>query len=110
MPQRRVQNSSDFHARGSSTIAQSVVLTLLMRIAILENEPAQMSHFIYTIERQLLAGDEPVLCVPFERGEDLRRALRRETFDLLCSTGTCPTWMASSCSDGCARGRKARCR
>jgi len=54
-----------------------------MRIAILEDEPAQMSHFISTIERQLLLGDEPVVCVPFEQGEDLRRALRRETFDLL---------------------------
>lgn len=54
-----------------------------MRIAILEDEPAQMSHFISTIERQLSLGDEPVVCVPFEHGEDLRRALRRETFDLL---------------------------
>ncbi|MDM0039041.1 response regulator transcription factor [Variovorax sp. J22G21] len=54
-----------------------------MRIAILEDEPTQMSHFINTIERQLTVGDEPVVCVPFDQGEDLRRALRRETFDLL---------------------------
>ncbi|MGJ7494602.1 response regulator transcription factor [Variovorax sp. RT4R15] len=54
-----------------------------MRIAVLEDEPAQMSHFISTIERQLSLGDEPVVCVPFDQGEDLRRALRRETFDLL---------------------------
>lgn len=54
-----------------------------MRIALLEDEPAQMSHFIHTIERQLRIGHEPVVCVPFECGEDLRRSLRRETFDLL---------------------------
>ncbi|MDQ8023981.1 MAG: response regulator transcription factor [Moraxellaceae bacterium] len=54
-----------------------------MRIALLEDEPAQLSLFIHTIKRQLLIGHEPVVCVPFEFGEDLRRSLRRETFDLL---------------------------
>lgn len=54
-----------------------------MRIAVLEDEPAQMSHVIHTLKRQLQMGDEPVICTPFQRGEDLRRALRRETFDLL---------------------------
>ncbi|MEJ1170699.1 response regulator transcription factor [Variovorax sp. CCNWLW235] len=54
-----------------------------MRIAVLEDEPAQMGHVVHTIERQLSTSDEPAVCVPFERGADLRRALWRETFDLL---------------------------
>ena len=54
-----------------------------MRIAVLEDEPAQMQYLVYTLEHQLVLGDEEVSCVPFDRGEALRRALRRETFDLL---------------------------
>ncbi|MFJ2990737.1 response regulator transcription factor [Collimonas sp. NPDC087041] len=54
-----------------------------MRIAVLEDEPTQMEHLVYTLEHQLLLSEENVSCVTFERGEALRRALRRETFDLL---------------------------
>lgn len=54
-----------------------------MRIAVLEDEPHQMEYLVHTLEHQLALGDETVSCVTFERGEALRRALRRETFDLL---------------------------
>jgi DNA-binding response OmpR family regulator len=54
-----------------------------MRIAVLEDEPSQMEYLVHTLENQLALDDENVSCVTFERGEALRRALRRETFDLL---------------------------
>jgi len=55
-----------------------------MRIAVLEDEPAQMSHLVDMLENHLLNKvDEPVSCVPFYSGEDLRGALRTESFDLL---------------------------
>lgn len=54
-----------------------------MRIAVLDDDHAQLTHLIHTLKTQLVVGDEPVTCVPFEQGEALRRALRRETFDLL---------------------------
>jgi len=54
-----------------------------MRIAVLEDEPTQMAHIVQTMEEQLSTIEDPVGCVRFERGVDLRRVLRRETFDLL---------------------------
>jgi len=55
-----------------------------MRIAVLEDEPTQMSHLVETLENCLFNNaDEPVSCVPFHSGEALRSALRTESFDLL---------------------------
>ena len=55
-----------------------------MRIAFLEDDPAQMSHLVNLIETRLLTKtDEPVSCVPFYSGDALRNALRIESFDLL---------------------------
>jgi DNA-binding response OmpR family regulator len=54
-----------------------------MRIAILEDESDQMEHLVRSLEHHLVLGDESVVCVRFDRGEPLRLALRRETFDLL---------------------------
>jgi DNA-binding response OmpR family regulator len=52
-------------------------------IAILDNEPDLPSHLMQMIEGQLRAIDAPVTCVLFRDGDDLRRMLRHETFDLL---------------------------
>jgi len=55
-----------------------------MRIAVLEDEPAQMSHLVDMLQNLLFNNvDEPVSCVPFNSGEQLRSALRTESFDLL---------------------------
>jgi len=54
-----------------------------MRIAVLEDEPAQMSFLVDLLEHRLLIVDEPVSCVPFDNGEALRVALRTDSFDLL---------------------------
>jgi DNA-binding response OmpR family regulator len=55
-----------------------------MRIAVLEDEPAQMSHLVDMLQNRLFNNvDESVSCVPFNSGEDLRSALRTESFDLL---------------------------
>jgi DNA-binding response OmpR family regulator len=55
-----------------------------MRIAVLEDEPAQMNHLVDMLENRLFNNlDEPVSCVPFHSGEALRSALRTESFDLL---------------------------
>ena len=55
-----------------------------MRIAVLEDEPAQMNHLVDMLENRLFNNvDEPVSCVSFYSGEALRSALRTESFDLL---------------------------
>lgn len=55
-----------------------------MRIAILEDEPAQQLHLRHLLETQLPIEDGmPVQCQVFSSGDALRYALRRETFDLL---------------------------
>jgi DNA-binding response OmpR family regulator len=54
-----------------------------MRIAVLEDDPTQREHLAHTLVRHLVLGDEKVSCHEFHTGEALRRALRRETFDLL---------------------------
>lgn len=54
-----------------------------MRIAVLEDEPNQMERLVHVLEHQPSISDESVSCIPFYRSESLRRALRRDTFDLL---------------------------
>lgn len=54
-----------------------------MRIAVLEDEPDQMSLLVDMLEYRLIIVEEPVICVPFENGEALRLALRTDSFDLL---------------------------
>lgn len=54
-----------------------------MRIAVLEDDPTQREHLLHALVRHLMLGDEKVSCHEFDTGEALRRALRRETFDLL---------------------------
>lgn len=54
-----------------------------MRIAVLDDDPAQLSYLVHALGRQLEMGDEIVSCCPFSKGETLRRSLRQETYDLL---------------------------
>lgn len=54
-----------------------------MRIAVLDDDPTQLSYLVHALTRQLDAGEEGVSCCPFVQGEDLRRSLRKETYDLL---------------------------
>ncbi|GAA4349896.1 response regulator transcription factor [Variovorax defluvii] len=54
-----------------------------MRIAVLDDDPTQMGFLVHALKRGLDTGDETVTCVPFEKGEALRKSLRQETFDLL---------------------------
>lgn len=54
-----------------------------MRVAILDDEPAELRRVEQTL-RQIPGIGEPAWTLySFERGEDLLRQLRRETFDLL---------------------------
>ena len=54
-----------------------------MRIAVLDDDPTQLGFLVHTLKRGLDTGDESVTCVPFDKGEALRKSLRQETFDLL---------------------------
>lgn len=54
-----------------------------MRIAILEDDDAQLAHLLHTLNTQLVLADETVSCTTFQQGKALQDALRRETFDLL---------------------------
>lgn len=54
-----------------------------MRIAILEDDPGQLSHLVRTLEQLLTVGDTTVACVAFSDGAMLQNVLRRESFDLL---------------------------
>lgn len=54
-----------------------------MRIAVLDDDPVHLDHVVHTIGQHLHLPGTAVSCVTFDRGESLRRALRRETFDLL---------------------------
>jgi len=54
-----------------------------MRIAVLEDDPAQLALLIHTLTQQFPLADEVVACTPFQAGEKLRRALRNEVFDVL---------------------------
>lgn len=54
-----------------------------MRIAILEDDPAQLSHLMRTLGHALTVGDSVVTSVAFSNGTILQEALRSESFDLL---------------------------
>lgn len=54
-----------------------------MRVAILDDEPAELRRVEQTLQQMADAGEQPWSLHSFERGEDLLRQLRRETFDLL---------------------------
>jgi DNA-binding response OmpR family regulator len=54
-----------------------------MRVAILDDEPAELARVEQTLREIPSPGDQPWTLHSFERGEDLLRQLRRETFDLL---------------------------
>jgi DNA-binding response OmpR family regulator len=54
-----------------------------MRIAILEEDQAHLHQLVTTLNHQLPLPGEFIACTPFTRGDALRRALQRETFDLV---------------------------
>lgn len=54
-----------------------------MRIAILEDDPDQLSHLVRTLEQLLTVGETDVTCITFSNGSTLQQALRRESYDLL---------------------------
>lgn len=54
-----------------------------MRIAILEDDPDQLSHLVRTLEQLFTVGDTTVACAAFSDGAVLQQVLRRESFDLL---------------------------
>lgn len=54
-----------------------------MRIAILDDDPVQIEQLVKILRAPLNSDYEETTCVAFSEGEQLRRALRRETFDLL---------------------------
>ncbi|MGO4311968.1 response regulator transcription factor [Pseudomonas sp. KB_15] len=54
-----------------------------MRVAILDDEPAELRRVEQTLQQMAEAGEQPWSLHSFERAEDLLRQLRRETFDLL---------------------------
>ncbi|MGJ7609076.1 response regulator transcription factor [Variovorax sp. LT1R20] len=54
-----------------------------MRIAILEDDPDQLSHLVGTLEQLLTVGETDVTCITFSNGSTLQQALRRESYDLL---------------------------
>ena len=54
-----------------------------MRVAILDDEPAELRRVEQTLRQIPSTAEHPWTLHCFERGEDLLRQLRRETFDLL---------------------------
>ena len=54
-----------------------------MRIAILEDDPDQLSHLVRTMEQLFTVGETTVACTAFTDGAALQQVLRRESFDLL---------------------------
>lgn len=54
-----------------------------MRIAILEDEPSQRALLHLTLEQMLTEGYAGLVCHLFSDGEELRRVMRRDSFDLL---------------------------
>lgn len=54
-----------------------------MRIAILDDDPVQIAQLLKVLKAPLNSDYEETVCVTFSEGELLRRALRRETYDLL---------------------------
>ena len=64
-----------------------------MRVAILDDEPAELRRVEQTLQQIPGRGEQAWTLHSFERGEDLLRQLRRETFDLLilCLLYTSPS-------------------
>ncbi|NUT74173.1 response regulator transcription factor [Pseudomonas sp. C1C7] len=54
-----------------------------MRIAVLDDEPAELRRVEQTLHQMTEPGEDAWALHSFERGEDLLRQLRRETYDLL---------------------------
>ncbi len=54
-----------------------------MRVAMLDDEPAELRRVEQTLQQIPQPGEAPWTLYGFERGEDLLRQLKRETFDLL---------------------------
>jgi DNA-binding response OmpR family regulator len=54
-----------------------------MRIAVLEDDPDQLTHLVRTLEQLLSMGETTVACTAFTDGAVLQQMLRRESFDLL---------------------------
>jgi DNA-binding response OmpR family regulator len=54
-----------------------------MRVAILDDEPAELRRVEQTLHQMTQPGEDAWSLHSFERAEDLLRQLRRETFDLL---------------------------
>lgn len=54
-----------------------------MRVAILDDEPAELRRVEQTLQQIADTGEQPWSLHSFERGEELLKQLRRETFDLL---------------------------
>jgi len=54
-----------------------------MRVAILDDEPAELRRVEQTLQQMPEPGEPAWSLHSFERGEDLLRQLRRETYDLL---------------------------
>ena len=59
-----------------------------MRIAILEDEPVQMALLVAILESSAPSSHAETTCCCFDNGDDLRRALGREKFDLLILDST----------------------
>jgi DNA-binding response OmpR family regulator len=79
-----------------------------MRLAVLDDDPLQLEHLVHTLSHQLARPGETVAFVSFDRGESLRRAMRRETFDLLIVDWNLPDPTARRCCSGCAITRKMK--
>ncbi|MCF4997506.1 response regulator [Pseudomonas syringae] len=62
-----------------------------MRVAILDDEPAELRRVEQTLQQMPEAGEQPWSLHSFESGEVLLRQLRRETFDLLILDWQLPT-------------------
>lgn len=54
-----------------------------MRVAILDDEPAELRRVEQTLQQMTVPGEDAWSVESFERAEDLLRQLRRETYDLL---------------------------
>lgn len=78
-----------------------------MRIAILDDDPAQLAYLITVLKAPLSVWEEEVACVAFSKGEQLKRGLRRDTFDILVLDWNVPDldgfsllkWLRTECQD-----------
>ena len=81
-----------------------------MRIAVLDDDPTQLSYLVHALMRQLDVGEDIVSCIPFQEGVELRRALRQETFDLLVLDWNVPDLDGVELLHWLRNSRRARCR